>query len=78
MKRVFGLLSVAAIWVTATAGAALAQDYPTQPTGGAAPSGDTAFTGGDVSGAVIALVILATVGLVALFAARRRSVDTTG
>jgi hypothetical protein len=83
MKRVAGVLVGAAVAVLTLAGTALASggDYTNTPspttiirgTGGGGGAGSTAFTGGNVSTAMIAIIALAVVGLVALFVARRRA-----
>ena len=78
MKRALGVLASAFVAVIVMAGTALA-DYPPSPepttvvksSGGS--GGNTAFTGGEISPAVIALGVLAVLGVVALFVARRRS-----
>lgn len=81
MKRMAGVLVGAAVAVLTLAGTALASGgYTNSPspttivkgTGGGG-DGSTAFTGGNVSTAMIAIVALAVVGLVALFVARRRA-----
>jgi LPXTG-motif cell wall-anchored protein len=77
MKRALGVLASAFVAVFVMAGTALAS-YPPSPdpttvvksSGG---GGSTAFTGGNISTAVIALGVLAVLGVVALFVARRRS-----
>ena len=79
MKRALGVLASAFVAVIAMAGTALAQ-YPPSPepttvvkSSGGGSSGGTAFTGGEISTAVIALAVLAVLGIVALVVARRRS-----
>lgn len=78
MRRVLGVLASAFVAVIVMAGTALA-DYPPSPqpttvvksSGGG--GGTTAFTGGEISTAVLAVGILAVLGVAALFVARRRS-----
>jgi hypothetical protein len=78
MKRALGVLASAIVGVMLTAGTALA-DYPTSPepttvvkgTGGG--DGGTAFTGGNISTAVIVVGLLAVIGVTALIVARLRS-----
>lgn len=77
MRRALGVLASAFVAVIVMAGTALA-DYPPSPqpttvvksSGG---GGTTAFTGGEISTAVLAVGILAVLGVAALFVARRRS-----
>lgn len=81
MKRVVGVITTASLFVLVAAGAALAADYPPSPSASALASGNealsgnsgTAFTGGNTSGVMIAIVVLVVAGLVALFIARRRA-----
>ena len=79
MKRALGVFASAFVAVIVMAGTALA-DYPPSPepttvvkSSGGSGGGNTAFTGGEISTAVIALGVLAVLGVVALFVARRRS-----
>ena len=77
MKRALVVLASAFVAVVMLAGTALA-DYPPKPdtvvkSSGGDSGGTTAFTGGEISTAVIALGILVVLGVVALFVARRRS-----
>ncbi|HEY6568294.1 MAG TPA: LPXTG cell wall anchor domain-containing protein [Actinomycetota bacterium] len=77
MRRALGVLASAFVAVIVMAGTALAE-YPPSPkpntvvksSGG---GGTTAFTGGEISTAVLAVGILAVLGVAALFVARRRS-----
>ncbi len=79
MKRALGVLASAIVATLVMAGTALAQYYPPEPEpttvvqSGGGGGGGTAFTGGSVSSAVIVLGILAVLGVVALFVARRRT-----
>jgi hypothetical protein len=78
MKRVLSVLGFAAATLVLSAGSALAQTETYPPSvgpsvEGTSGGGGTAFTGSDVSFAVLAVVVLVAVGLVALFATRRRS-----
>ncbi len=79
MKRVAGVLIGATVLALTLAGTALAGDCgyytctPSATTVVKGAQGGTAFTGGNVSTAAIAVAALAVVGLVALFAARRRA-----
>jgi hypothetical protein len=78
MKRSLGVLASAFVAVVAMAGTALAGDYPIAPdpdtvVKGSGGGGNTAFTGGEISTAVIALALLAVLGVAALLVARRRS-----
>ncbi len=78
MRRALGVLASAFVAVIVMAGTALAE-YPPSPdpttvvksSGGG--GGTTAFTGGEISTAVLAVGILAVLGVAALFVARRRS-----
>jgi hypothetical protein len=80
MKRTFGVIGTAIAMAVGMMTSAVA-DYPPSPSptslvqgaGSSAGStgGGTAFTGGDITVAVIALVALGMVGLVALSLARR-------
>jgi LPXTG-motif cell wall-anchored protein len=78
MKRALGVFASAFVAVALMAGTALA-DYPPSPepttvvksSGGG--GGNTAFTGGEISTAVLALGVLVVLGVAALFLARRRS-----
>lgn len=79
MRRVLGVLASAFVAVIVMAGTALA-DYPPSPqpttvvkSSGGGGGGTTAFTGGEISTAVLAVGILAVLGVAALFVARRRS-----
>jgi hypothetical protein len=77
MKRALGVLASAIVGVMVMTGTALA-GYPTSPkpttvvkgTGG---GGGTAFTGGNISTAVIAVGVLAGIGVTALIVARLRT-----
>lgn len=80
MKRALGVLASAFVAVVAMAGTALAE-YPPSPEpttvvkssgGGGADGAGTAFTGGAISTALIALGVLVVLGVVALLVARRR------
>ncbi|HEX6845118.1 MAG TPA: hypothetical protein VF235_08390 [Actinomycetota bacterium] len=77
MKRMISLLAVSATMVLMSASMALADSHypPEQPpsVAGESGGGGTAFTGGDVSFGMIAVVVLLAVGLGALFVARRRA-----
>jgi hypothetical protein len=77
MKRLAGIMALAAVSLLITATAALADShYPiTDDTSveGAGGSGGTAFTGSDVSMAAVAIAALLVIGLTALFVARRRA-----
>jgi hypothetical protein len=81
MKRLAGVLTGAILLVVTFAGAALAQSYPGTPSettsvsGAGGNNGGTAFTGGNVSRPLIALVVLVVVGLAAMFVARRRATN---
>jgi hypothetical protein len=82
MKRLTGILALAAMTVVVTAGTALAQTSypPSQPTSVEATSGGrpTAFTGGNVIKPALFVAILLVAGLTALFVARRRSAHAAG
>jgi hypothetical protein len=77
MKRALGVIASAFVAVLAMAGTALAgEGYPPTPdptTIVKSSGGGTAFTGGGISTAVIALGILAVLGVAALVVARRRT-----
>ena len=74
MKRMFGVLATSFAMLMVGAGSALAQTYPPSPdVEGAGGGAGTAFTGSDASMLAIVVVALLAVGLVALFAARRRA-----
>ncbi len=73
MKRMFGVLATAFAMLMVGAGSALAQTYPPSPDVEGVGGGGTAFTGSDASMLAIVVVALLAVGLVALFAARRRA-----
>lgn len=76
MKRMFGVLATAFAMLVIGASSALAQTtYPptNPPSSVLGGGGGTAFTGSDTSVFAIVAVALLAVGLVALFAARRRS-----
>jgi hypothetical protein len=77
MKRALGVLASASVAVLVMAGTALAgESYPPTPeptTIVKSSGGGTAFTGGNISTAVIVVGVLAVLGVVALFAARRRT-----
>jgi hypothetical protein len=75
MKRFVGVITAASVFVLVAAGTALAGDYPPEPSATHIVSGNsgTAFTGGNTSGVMLAIVALVAVGLVALFVARRRA-----
>ncbi len=81
MKRTAGVLAGAAVLLLTMAGTAIAGDCgyytctpkPTTVVKGSGGGGSTAFTGGSVSTAMIVLAVLAVVGLVSLFVARRRA-----
>ena len=74
MKRMAAVVAGATALVMTLAGTALAYtDAPPPTTHGQGDRGGTAFTGGNVSTAVIVAVALLVVGLAALFVARRRS-----
>jgi hypothetical protein len=77
MKTAKIVLATTLLSVVCMTGTALAQtSYPPSPTsttvvkGAGSGEGSTAFTGGDVSAIVIALAVLATLGLLAFIAAR--------
>lgn len=78
MRKLATLLVGAMIFVTAMAGTAIAAYTESPPpeasvegVGGGA--GETAFTGGDVSSAVIVALTLVMLGTVVLLVARRRT-----
>ncbi|HET9309886.1 MAG TPA: hypothetical protein VFP41_01510 [Actinomycetota bacterium] len=78
MRKLATLLVGAMIFVTAMAGTAIAAYTGSPPpeasvegVGGGA--GETAFTGGDVSSAVIVALTLVMLGTVVLLVARRRT-----
>jgi hypothetical protein len=75
MRRIVTIAAAATFFVTATAPSALARytegPAPTNEVEGV--GGGAAFTGGDVSVAVVTTLALVVVGLVALFMARRRT-----
>lgn len=82
MKRMAVVLVGGVVMLLALAGTALASgcgSYTCSPSpttivkGNGGGGGTTAFTGGSVSTALIAVVALAVVGLLALFVARRRA-----
>jgi hypothetical protein len=76
MKRLVGVIATSSLLVLVAAGTALATTkYPPEPSATHVVSGNsgTAFTGGNTSGVMIAIVALVAVGLVALFVARRRA-----
>ena len=75
MKRALGVLASAVVAVLMLAGTALAE-YPVSPkpdTVVKSSGGNTAFTGGGISTALIAVGVLAVLGVAALFVARRRT-----
>lgn len=74
MKRALAVFASASVAVIVMAGTALA-GYPPEPKPVTVvkSSGGTAFTGGGISTAVIALAVLAVLGVAAMFVARRRS-----
>ncbi len=86
VRRLGAILALVASFVVVTAGQAFAQYPPSKPPGGGggggAPGGGTgsgtgtnvAFTGTDISLGVIILVALVVLGLLLLFAGRRRRV----
>ena len=86
-KRIAGALVTAGAFVMWSAANALAQtstSYPPSPkpttsveaaSGGGEP---TAFTGGRIGFAVLAIAVLLVVGIVASMIARRRSADVNG
>jgi len=89
VRRLGAALALVASFVMVTAGQALAQYPPSKPPGGGgggggagAPGGgavpgagtDVAFTGTNISLGVIILVALVVLGLLLLFAGRRRHV----
>ena len=80
MKRFAAVLAGAWVTVVVSASTALAADgnYPPVPGGGTSVEGSsggngTAFTGGDVNVAMIAIAVLLAIGVVALLIARRRA-----
>ena len=77
MKRPIGVIASAFVAVLVMAGTALAgSSYPPTPeptTIVKSSGGGTAFTGGNISTAVIVVGVLALLGVAALFVARRRS-----
>jgi hypothetical protein len=81
MKRLTGMLAIAAMTVMMTAGTALAgTNYPPTTSVEATSGGNppTAFTGADVIRPALFVAVLLVVGLTALFAARRRSARVAG
>jgi hypothetical protein len=86
-KRISGAVVTAAAFVVVSAGSALAQStsYPPSPSAttsveGASGGSDapTAFTGGRVGFAVVAIVVLLALGIAASVVARRRSARAGG
>lgn len=87
MKRLIGVLSGAVLMTVVFAQSALAGtcgDYPASPCDEPTVlptvvhhGGGTAFTGANLGFGFIALTTLVVVGLVALFAARRRAARAT-
>jgi hypothetical protein len=87
-KRIAGILVTAGVFVVMSAASALAQtssSYPPSPhattsVAGAsgANDGPTAFTGGRIGFAVVAIVVLLALGFVASVIARRRSTHAAG
>jgi LPXTG-motif cell wall-anchored protein len=78
MKRAIGVIASAFVAVLVMAGTALAGNspYPVTPdptTIVKSSGGGTAFTGGNISTAVIVVGVLALLGVAALFVARRRT-----
>jgi hypothetical protein len=79
MKRFIAVLAGTALTVVLAAGNALAQTgpYPPTTTTGVEPTsggpGPSAFTGSDVSPAMLAVAVFLVFGLTALFVARRRA-----
>jgi hypothetical protein len=82
MKRTFGVIGTAIAMAVGMMTSALA-DYPPSPRpttlvqGAGNTGGGTAFTGGEITAAVIALVAVGMVGVVALLFARARSSRTS-
>ncbi len=85
MRRLGAALALVASFVVVSAGQALAQYPPAKPPGGGGAGGagsgggtvpgagtDVAFTGTNISLGVIILVALVVLGLLLLFAGRRR------
>jgi hypothetical protein len=88
-KRMAGVIATAGIFVVTTTGLALAQtSYPPTPSattsvagvsgGSGGNDGGTAFTGGRIGFAVVAIVVLLALGLAASVVARRRSARVAG
>jgi hypothetical protein len=84
-KRIAGVLATAGFFVVTTTGLALAQtSYPPTPSAttsvaGASGGNDpTAFTGGRIGFAVVAIVVLLALGIAASVVARRRSARVAG
>jgi hypothetical protein len=88
IKRTFGVLVTAGAFVMWSAATALAQtstSYPPSPSrttsveGASGGNGEpTAFTGGRIGFAVVALAALLAVGIAASVIARRRSARASG
>jgi hypothetical protein len=84
-KRIAAVVATAGVFMVTSAGLALAQtSYPPTPsetTSVAGTSGGndpTAFTGGRIGFAVVAIVVLVALGITATVVARRRSTRVAG
>jgi hypothetical protein len=87
-KRISGAVVTAAAFVIVSAGSALAQtstSYPPTPSATTSVEGTsggsdapTAFTGGRIGFAVVAIVVLVALGIAASVVARRRSARAAG
>jgi hypothetical protein len=86
-KRIAGALVTAGVFVALSAATALAQTSTYPPTPSATTSvagtsggndGPTAFTGGRIGFAVVAIVVLLALGIAASVVARRRSARVAG
>jgi len=84
-KRIAGVLATAGVFVVMSAANALAQTYPPTPKpttsvagAGGGNDGPTAFTGGRIGFAVVAIVVLLALGIAASVVARRRSARVAG
>jgi len=85
-KRIAGVLATAGVFVLTNAGLALAQtSYPPTPSATTSVAGNsggsndpTAFTGGRIGFAVVAIVVLLALGIAASVVSRRRSARVAG
>ena len=85
-KRIAGAVVTAGVFVVMSAATALAQTstYPPKPgsttsvEGASGANQPTAFTGGRIGFAVVAIAVLLALGIVASVIARRRSARVSG